>query len=287
MDMLSASDNMSMPVSPEAGFGGGGLLPQADFIAPTVPSLNSAFSSQQPPYFNGTDAAARPTPSAGATLGENKWFQTATGTALQSPPGTLPSPVQDNSSFGTPPPGYDMAGQMPGGLGHTLLGPPGETGYPRPFEMESCFAGEQSDRREEYIRQLEAENRYLRTCLIQCMGPNAAAMSLLPPPPGGPPSQGFFRLPDGLSIPDVSDTPVGPLPFGQCPPPPPGVPAPMPSSVQGASAPPMTTTSNGLCPNAPPFWPAWQEPSDMREQVADADGNLVSTSNVGQLLAGE
>lgn len=308
-----------MPVSPDAPFGPG-MLPQADFPVPASTSPQHGGSAgflPQQPYFAGTDAAARP-PSTAMPV-ENKWFQTATGTPSQSsPPGGLPPSLQDNSSFtSSPPPGYDFQSQMVGGPCQTLLGPPAENGYTNRLELETRYGGlptgDPQDRREEYIRQLEVENRYLRTCLIQYLGPNAAALSLLPPPPGGPPHQPFYRPPEGLSnlVPPEADSVVGALPFGPCPPPPPGVPAPMPpgaSLVQGNGLPAMTSASQGLSPSAPPFWPAWQDTGEMvdasnrfdapshhpscLEQVAvplrqDADGHVVSTSSVGLNLAGE
>merc|ERR1740117_82363 len=216
--MMSASaDGSSMPVSPEAHFGSS-MLSQVDFpiSASTSPQhVNSGYLSQQPSYFAGTDAAARP-PSTGV-LAENKWFQTATGMPQQSsPPSGLPPPLQDPSNFGTaPPPGYDFSCQLPCGPGQTLLGPQAENGYASRLEMESRFVGEQQDRREEYIRQLEAENRYLRTCLIQYLGPNAAALSLLPPLPCVPPQpSAFFRQPDGGLLPtDLGDSTLGQQPL--------------------------------------------------------------------------
>lgn len=310
-DLDDSAYGSSLPVSPDAPFIGG-MLPQEyrdnDFPV-SSPATPSGFLPQQPQYYAGLDAGARPS-SAGASLGENKWFQTATGTAQQaSPPGVLPAPMQDNSNFlSAPPPGYDFPGQLPGIPGQTLPGSPAENGYGvNQVEMDARYSGgEQLDRREEYIRQLEAENRYLRACLVQCLGPNATALSLLPPPPGGPPQQSFFRPAEGLSMPaDEVDT--APLPFSQCPPPPPGVPAPMPPGAAIASGPvlaPTTSASQGLSPSAPPFWPAWQDPADLVdnarfdapphhppsfEQVAvphhqDADGQMLATT--GQLLGG-
>lgn len=321
MEMLSVSaDGSSMPVSPDAPFGPG-MLPQADFpvSTSTTPLGSSAgFLQQQAPYYTGPDAGARPANGAmGPALAENKWFQDglqATGAPSPSSPGGLPPPLQDGPNFAAAaPPGYDFPSQLPGGPCQTLLGPQAENGYPNRMEMDSRYAGEQ-DRREEYIRQLESENRYLRTCLMQYLGPNASALSLLPPPPGGPQQQQYFRPPEGLGNlvpPDVSDGSVGaPMQFGGCPPPPPGVPAPMPPGapmVPGSGLPPSTNTTGGLSPSAPPFWPAWQDAGEMvdasrfdapphhpacLDQVAvplrqDADGHVVSTSSVGQHLAGE
>lgn len=305
-----------MPVSPEAGYGQI-LLPQADFPVSASTGMTSTGSSgflpqHQPPYsFNGSDAASRPTPSVVAPISENKWFQNTAGTSVHqtTPPCSISPPLQDASNFATPPPGYEMPGQMQGGLGQTLLGPPAENGYPSCLEMDARFGGEHPDRREEYIRQLEAENRYLRTCLIQYLGPNAPALSLLPPPPGAPPQQGYFRATDGLSIPDACpDAMAGPLPFGPCPPPPPGVPAPLPpgaSSIPGSGMLPVSSTSQGLCANAPPFWPAWQEPAEIDTSsrfnaphhspglehsvplCQDGNGNVMSTSSLGQQFSGE
>jgi len=253
------------------------MLSQVEFpiSASTTPQHgNSGYLSQQPSYFAGTDAAARP-PSTGV-LAENKWFQTATGMPQASVPPNLPPPLQDTSSFATvPPPGFDFTSQLHGGLGQTLLGSQAENGFSSRLEMDSRFVGDHQDRREEYIRQLEAENRYLRTCLIQFLGPNAAALSLLPPLPGGPQQSPF-----------ASDSSVGlPLPCGPCPPPP-GDLAPKSGS---SSLLPMTSASQGLSPSAPPFWPAWQDPSDGvpphqpsgLEQVSaslrqDAEGHVAS-----------
>jgi len=319
MEMMSASaDGSSMPVSPEAPFIGGMVLPQADFACPNVstpPQHNGSagFLPQQPQYFGGSDAASRP-PLPASALVENKWYQTATGTPTQSSPPQLPPPLQENF-ISSPPPCYDFNSQMSGGLGQTLLGPPAENGYQSRLDLEPRYPGDGLDRREEYIRQLESENRYLRTCLIQYLGPNAAALSLLPPPPGGPPQQQFFRPPElsGLmAADDIVNGSAHPLPFGPCPPPPPGVPAPMPpgaSLVQGGVLPTMSSASQGLSPSAPPFWPAWQDTGDITdasarfevpphqasclEQVAvpllqDANGHLVSTSGVvGLNVAGE
>lgn len=313
MDLMSASaDGSSMPVSPDAPFGAP-MLPPADFpvSAATSPQHGAAtgFLTQQPNYFAGADGGPRPP---GTTMGsENKWFQTATGTASQSsPPAGLAPTLQESSTFASSPPGYEFGGQLPGG---SLLGPSAEVGNPSRLELESrYYAGEHQDRREEYIRQLEQENRYLRTCLIQYLGPNAAALSLVPPPPGGLPQQPFYRSPEGLSslVPPEADPAGPPLPFAPCPPPPPGVPAPMPPGaplVPGSGLPAMTSGGQGLSPSAPPFWPAWQDAGEMDvssryevpthhppclEQVAvplrqDADGHVVSTSSVGQVLAGE
>jgi len=218
IDMMSTSaGGSSLPMSPEAYFGSS-MLPQTDFpvCASTVPQHGDASFLSQLTLWPGSDAAARP-PSAtiGGAFGEPNWFQAATSMPPQSyPPGGSPA----------------------------LLGPSADNGYPSRIEMESQLGGDRKDSREEYISLLEAENRYLRTSLIGYLGPNAAALSLLPPLPGGPPQQSAFF---------PSDPTGGPSP--------PGGPTTMSAGPllvpESLSLPAMTSASQGLSSNALPFWP--------------------------------
>jgi len=303
MEMLSVSvDGSSMPVSPDAPFGQG-MLPQAEYSvsASTTPqhAASAGFLAQQTAYYTGTDAASRSTgPAVAPGLATDKWYQAP----VSASPSQAPVPQLQESFATAPPPGYEFPGQLTGGPGQTLLGP-ADSGFGSRVEMEPRFSGEQ-DRREEYLRQLEAENRYLRTCLVQYLGPNAPALSLLPPPPGGP-QQNFFRAAEGHTMQGQPDDPTGgpALAFGPCPPPPPGVPAPMPP---GVSIPQQPLASHGLSPSAPPFWPAWQETTELLEGAScydvpphhpsileqvplrqDADGHVVSTSSVAQPFTGD
>merc|ERR1712217_156341 len=112
----------------------------------------------------------------------------------------------------------------------------------QPPEMKVSYL-EEPDKRDEYIHQLEAENRYLRACLLQYMGPGASAVlpqrssafsgPLGTAPPGALPSAG--------SLSTVLGTP---------------------SSVDAALVAPTAALAQNLSASAAPFWPAaqpWQD----------------------------
>jgi len=278
MEILSVSaDGSSLPVSPDQPFGPG-LLPQADGFAAspaTTPSgaVAGCYLSQQPPPFFAPAASRAPASALAAGSSEGKWLQAA------SPP---------QQCAGAPPPavgpsGFEFSGQLPS----TMLGPGADAAYAQRLELEARYAGE-SDRREDYVRRLEAENRYLRSLLAQCMGPGATSTAA--PPPRTPSAQSlqapssllpFLRSPDSLAVlppPEGSDNTVAPqlAPYGPCPPPPPLPPPSVPSAMPPAKSgvppgvapmlPPHTGGSQALSPSAPPFWPvgqAWHDAGDL------------------------
>jgi len=217
---------------------------------------------------------------------------------------------------------YDMTSQVPASPRQTLLGtagPVADAAYAQQLSIEPRYTDK--DPKNEYIHQLEAENRYLRACIMQCLGPSAAA-SMLPPGPAGN-QQPFARATEGLSVlespilgtpGDVSglatsppgDTQQVPV-YTSCPPPPPGEPAPVPPGF-GASPVPVANAGQGnLSASALPFWPAGQgvwspqneggSSAELGDAVRfdsgaravplhqDAEGHIVSTSGGQHLTA--
>lgn len=279
MDMLSVTDCSSVPVSPDQPFGPG-MLPDAEFTASacgTPQQASMAFMpAQQPMFYSNPPVARPPQPGVAPNLDDSsQWGKAAQLCGNMSP--------QDGGGFMMPPAaGYDITSQVPASPRQTLLGTAGPTAdaaYSQQLNIEPRYTDK--DRREDYIQQLEAENRYLRACLVQCLGPNAA--TVLPPMAGN--QQPFARQQEGLSVLEapmlgtpgdaVNGLPVAPrgdvqqLPvFGSCPPPtpPPESPAPLPpgfgastvpGSMSGTAAFP-TSGNNTLSPSALPFWPVGQ-----------------------------
>jgi len=268
MDQLSSSaEGGSVPVSPDRSFGPGGMLSQADFpptpvsgMLHTAPehlpaSANTGFPPCQPTFFPGSSSAGRSACELGAEIDPNgsKWFSLGSGQLETLPlmppmPSMPPMPplqrTQDevsSTAFAGGPPGFDYLSQ-PASSSPAR----GDAGVP------SMPAGTET-----YIRQLEAENRYLRAYMLQYMGPGAGA--LLPPAtPSAHPSQ---KLPLDV-VGALQETSVAlsgaaasrqQLTFG-------------PTSFPAASMPSATNsscaesqrplTSHGLSPSAAPFWPS-------------------------------
>jgi len=113
----------------------------------------------------------------------------------------------------------------------------------------------ENDRREEYIQHLEEENRYLRVCLIQYVGPVVGSM-LLPEL-----EQNFHRSHEGIS----SVPPRNPIPSS--------MPVP-PSSLWQFS------------PCAAPFWPTNQFAGVNTMLHQEADLRRIAAPNESYLAAG-
>mmetsp|Transcript_56685 Transcript_56685/g.159932 ORF Transcript_56685/g.159932 Transcript_56685/m.159932 type:complete len:552 (-) Transcript_56685:44-1699(-) len=284
-DMLSTSAEGSMPVSPDGAFGPG-LLPQ---VAGDFPTPQPTAGSAPEPCGGAAGPAA---PGLSLDLPHSlTWYHQAGTLPSQLCGGavaTAPPPFQEAPGYaGQAAPAFDfLCQQAPG----SACQPAGPVTYHARVDPEEARAV-RGHEREEYIRQLEDENRYLRACLMQCMGPAAAGAVMQPfahhqqqqqqqqqHQPAQPPPLAVFHPLDGMPLAPV------PLPeagvdnvvaatdrhqaFGGStfppPPPHPGVPPPAPPG-----APPLLAAaapSQGLSPSAAPFWPgsqAWRDTSDL------------------------
>lgn len=283
--MVSTSAEGSVPVSPDKTFGAG-MLPHselagsmhADFPAGshhvdfsaaqnseflTAPSSVVASGntpepcdstlrdySQQSLFYQGASAPETPIPNISNEnfLGANKWYS---GPSTQLCSGSLATtpPVESQP---------DLAAGWKGGSYSETVTSQSFAGHPiaepipvQPAEVKVSYL-EETDKRDEYIQQLEAENRYLRACLLQCMGPGASAV--LPPRSGAfpgplgtaPPS----ALPSGGSLSTVLGTT---------------------SPANAALVPPVAALAQGLSPSAAPFWPASQPWQDLGSCYQAAD----------------
>lgn len=253
----------------------------------------------QPPYYSSMQVPRPATPSGTADAVDNKWYhhvaphpppQTAppaapppapasgpnatlpgamlTSTGLPGAPpagpppaGPPPQPIDGGAAYANGPPNYEFGGPM-AQHDHILATVGSAARADRP-DMDHRYASEQ-EKRDLYIRHLENENRYLRACLIQCLGPNA----VLDPPLGAP---GSCTLPEVLA----SGPPTGPpgmspnmgglqqdgmgapmAPYNSAA----GI---MPSTGVRATMPPgngmgLSThgvSLGGMSASAPPFWP--------------------------------
>lgn len=288
VDMISTSAEGSVPVSPDRSFGPG-LLPHAELVSPhgvmgdgapfehldsvprETPQLSVPFlpGSTTP---QGPTAPGVPCEIAGAA---NKWYGEYT-TALQ----------------------FESSANLPSGNPALWKG----SGPAPGLELPVPTAGDH-DRRDQYIQQLEAENRYMRACLQQYLGP--AAGTIFPTLPGqqlllqpqqvsqqcatpffSPPEVSFLAPPTSLDSGGsaTAAAKIGQLPFscseGFSEPVGPAFTATVPlagarcvlsstPSMSGTSLPATAMASHGLSPSAAPFWPssqAWQG-------IADVDSN--------------
>jgi len=282
-EMLSTSAEGSLPVSPDRPFGPS-MLPPAEFRpAPptTAPQEHPGGFPQaqpQPTRFPGAQAPRSEDHVLGAGLsgGAAAWLPPQAAPTMctgASPPPRAQEPPSYQDGYTTAAPThFDFLSQLPSDACQAM--PAGadavNAGYPQPLEMEARYPLDH-DRQEEYIRHLEAENRYLRACLAQCVGPGAAAASL---PPMATRHGPFFRPPESMALlpPEAVEAASGPMSFGamaSLPPPPPGVMA--PAAPPGAALPPPPPPPTGaatqqLSPTAAPFWPVgqvWHDQADL------------------------
>lgn len=289
MDMLSVTEGSSVPVSPGQPFGAG-LLPESDFGASAcaTPQGSMTFipAKQTMFYPSSQTPTSEPVAAAPNLADTSQW---SNGAAFC---GGLPP--QDGSNFMmSSTSAYDMTSQVPASPRQPLLGTAGPVAgvaYAQQLSIEPRYSDK--DRRDEYIHQLESENRYLRACLMQCLGPSAAA-SMLPPALAGNQQPG-----------DPQQLPV----YSSClPPPPPGEPAPVPPGFGTSAVPGATSGQGNLSANALPFWPAGQGAWSPQNEGApspelgdavhfdsgaravplhqDAEGHIVSTSGGQHLTA--
>eukprot|EP00933_Yihiella_yeosuensis_P021747 TRINITY_DN17173_c2_g2_i2.p1 TRINITY_DN17173_c2_g2~~TRINITY_DN17173_c2_g2_i2.p1 ORF type:complete len:391 (+),score=64.41 TRINITY_DN17173_c2_g2_i2:169-1341(+) len=166
IDLLSTSaEGGSLPVSPDRPFGPGGMLsPQADF--PSPPVLGAGRDQQ----------GAALAPAAGFHAGQtNPYFSSAT-------PGRSNELVSElDRWFGAGPSQSDVLPSIQGASNPVdFMSDPHALPLPTGIEPSQYPPSADASRKDEYIRQLEAENRYLRSLVTQYAGPTAG--SILPPP---------------------------------------------------------------------------------------------------------
>lgn len=290
-DMVSTSAEGSVPVSPDKSFGSsilahaelaGGAHHNIDFAAPhqvEFPSaLHSEFSTsapgmmatgnapeqcdsvlgecaQQSLYFQGATASethSAPNMSSESFLGANKWYtgpstQLCSGSLATTPPMDTSPDVAGGCVGAWKGAGYAEAGTSQGFPGQSLA----EAMPVQQPEMKAAYL-EEPDRRDEYIHQLEAENRYLRACLSQYMGPGASAML--------PQRGGAFSGPLGTAPPAAMPS-AGSLSAALG----------APSSLDTALLAPPVVVAQGLSPGAAPFYPAGQPWQDLSSCYQAAD----------------
>ncbi|CAK0829575.1 unnamed protein product [Prorocentrum cordatum] len=227
-ETLSASADGSLPVTPSDAarnaFGASPLgLASGDF-APQLQQQQqqSACAAPQADPFGAFPAP----PAYFASDGGGAWFGQADPlaarpvlSATSALLGTVPSAVGPAAGYGD---FVGHAGALPDGVGFST-------------RMEPTFA-EDRDRKDEYIRQLEMENRYLRAYVAQLVGSSPGAVL----PPGDHPA----------AAPEHQQALPSPTP-----PPPESSAQPLPPSTSSAGAAPA---SQSLSPAAAPFWPAGQ-----------------------------
>lgn len=238
-ETLSASADGSVPVSPEGAarttFGASSLgVASGDFAsrlqhqqqqsACAAPHADTFAGFPSPAAYFASDSATDGL-QCQATAAGSAWFGQADPLAnrplLSSTSallGTVPSAV-------VPAAGYNEfvghAGALPDGLSFST-------------RLESAFT-EDRDQKDEYIRQLEMENRYLRAYVAQLVGSDPGAVL----PAGDLPAAAQEHQQALPSSPPPPESTAQPLP---------------PSASSGCTA----TASQGLSPAAAPFWPASQ-----------------------------
>lgn len=236
-ETMSASADGSVPVTPAGdarntfgasslGAGSGDFAPhlqrQQQQSACAAPQADPYGGFPAPPAYFATDGATDGLQCQAAVAG-SAWYGQADPMAtrpLLSPTSALLGTVP---SAAVPAAGYnEFVGPLPDGV--TFSG-----------RLDPTF-GEDRDRKDEYIRQLEMENRYLRAYVAQLVGSNPGAAV----PAGDPPAAAQDHQ-QALASPTPSppECTAQPLP---------------PSTSSGCTAP----ASQSLSPAAAPFWPAGQ-----------------------------
>lgn len=184
----------------------------------------------------------------------------------------------------------DFLSQLQGGACQATTGASSGASFQRSPDLERQYVGDQRGR-DEYIRQLETENRYMRSMLAQYMGLNSGSSTT--PPVGGQASAlstggGYFRGQEGMPMVSSetggSEAVVAQLPYSTCAP----LPQSMSATLDGAS--PAVPSSAGveglsqgpgLSPSAVPFVPtcqAWQETCDRADGWRDPSQGVGATA---------